>query len=215
MNLLELYAKLSLDTGEYDKGLDDSKSKAKSAGSFIASTLGKTAVTTAKTVAAAYGTIQAGIAVITKKSLDAYSSYEQLTGGVQTLFGAGGQSLKEYAKSIDSTVDNAKDKYKNLMSAQNAVMKAAEGAYKTAGMSANTYMETVTSFSASLIQGLSGDTEAAAKEADRAITDMSDNANKMGTNIQDIQNAYQGFAKQNYTMLDNLKLGRQCHCRAV
>lgn len=207
MNLLELYAKLSLDTGEYDKGLDDSKSKAKSAGSFIASTLGKAAVTTAKTVAAAYGTIQAGIAVITKKSLDAYSSYEQLTGGVQTLFGAGGASLEEYAKSIDSTVDDAKDKYKSLMSAQNAVMKAAAGAFKTAGMSANTYMETVTSFSASLIQGLGGDTEAAAKEADKAITDMSDNANKMGSNIQDIQNAYSGFAKQNYTMLDNLRIG--------
>lgn len=200
MNLLELYAKLSLDTGDYDKGLDDSKSKAKSAGSFIASTLGKAAATTTKTVAAAYGTVQAGITVLTKKSLDAYSSYEQLTGGVQTLFGAGGQNLKEYAKSIDTTVEKAKKKYKNLMSAQDAVMKSAAGAYKTAGMSANAYMETVTSFSASLIQGLGGDTKAAAKEADKAITDMSDNANKLGTNIQDIQNAYQGFAKQNYTI---------------
>ena len=208
MNLLELYAKLSLDTGEYDKGLDDSKSKAKSAGSFIASTLGKAAVTTAKTVAAAYGTVQAGIAVLTKKSLDAYSSYEQLTGGVQTLFGAGGASLEEYAKSLDTTVEKAKKKYKNLMDAQDAVMKSAAGAYKTAGMSANTYMETVTSFSASLIQGLGGDTKAAAKEADKAITDMADNANKMGTNIQDIQNAYSGFAKFNFTMLDNLnKMG--------
>ena len=83
----------------------------------------------------------------------------------------------------------------------------ANEAYKTAGLSANNYMETVTSFSASLIQSLGGDTEKAVKLADMAIIDMADNANKMGTDIQAIQNAYQGFAKQNYTMLDNLKLG--------
>ena len=83
-------------------------------------------------------------------------------------------------------------------------MNNAEQAFKTAGMSANQYMETVTSFSASLIQSLGGDTDAAAKKADVAITDMADNANKMGTSIEMLQNAYQGFAKQNYTMLDNL-----------
>ena len=86
-------------------------------------------------------------------------------------------------------------------------MDYANNAYKTAGLSANEYMNTVTSFSASLLQSLDGDTTAAAEKANVAITDMSDNANKMGTNMQDIQNAYQGFAKQNYTMLDNLKLG--------
>lgn len=82
-------------------------------------------------------------------------------------------------------------------------------AYKTAGLSANEYMETATSFSASLIQSVKGDTEKAAKLADQAIIDMSDNANKMGSSMESIQNAYQGFAKQNYTMLDNLKLGRK------
>lgn len=87
------------------------------------------------------------------------------------------------------------------------VLKYANNAYKTAGLSANEYMETVTSFSASLLQSLDGDTAKAAEKADLAITDMSDNANKMGTSMESIQTAYQGFAKQNYTMLDNLKLG--------
>lgn len=114
-----------------------------------------------------------------KKSIANYAEYEQLVGGVETLF-----------------KDSA-----------NQVQKYANKAFKTAGLSANDYMETVTSFSASLLQGLNGDTAKAAKTADLAITDMSDNANKMGTSMESIQNAYQGFAKQNYTMLDNLKLG--------
>ena len=92
-------------------------------------------------------------------------------------------------------------------------MEYAENAYKTAGLSANAYMETVTSFSASLLQSLGGDTAAAVEYADMAITDMSDNANKMGTSMEMIQNAYQGFAKGNMTMLDNLKLGRLHYCR--
>lgn len=127
--------------------------------------------------AAAAGLAAAGGLAV--KIVDSYADYEQLVGGVETLF-----------------KDNA-----------DAVKKYAADAYKTAGLSANAYMETVTSFSASLIQSLGGDTEKAVKYADMAITDMSDNANKMGTDMQSIQNAYQGFAKQNYTMLDNLKLG--------
>ena len=114
-----------------------------------------------------------------KAAIASYAEYEQLVGGVQTLF-------KGSAKEIENYANNA---------------------YKTAGMSANQYMDTVTSFSASLIQSLGGDTSKAAKTADMAITDMSDNANKMGTSMESIKNAYQGFAKQNYTMLDNLKLG--------
>ena len=115
-----------------------------------------------------------------KAALDAYAKFEQLEGGVQKIFGP---------------------------EAAEQVMANANNAYKTAGMSANQYMETVTNFSASLIQSMEGDTEAAAKVADMAIQDMSDNANTFGTNMQSIQDAYQGFAKQNYTMLDNLKLG--------
>lgn len=114
-----------------------------------------------------------------KQALESYSDYEQLSGGVETLFKDSSDVVKSYASN----------------------------AYKTAGMSANEYMETVTSFSASLLQSLNKDTAKSAEVADMAITDMSDNANKMGTSMESIQNAYQGFAKQNYTMLDNLKLG--------
>ena len=114
-----------------------------------------------------------------KQAVQSYAPYEQLVGGVDTLFGESSKKVQEYASN----------------------------AYKTSGMSANEYMETVTSFSASLISSLDGDTAKASEVANRAIIDMSDNANKMGTDISMIQNAYQGFAKQNYTMLDNLKLG--------
>ena len=142
-----------------------------------------------------------------KQAYESYSQYEQLVGGVDTLFGAGGKTLEEYAASVGQSVDQAKGKYDELTEASNMVQKNAANAFSTAGMSANQYMEQVTGFSATLIQGLNGDTKKAAKVADVAIRDMADNANKMGTSMTDIQNAYQGFAKDNYTMLDNLKLG--------
>lgn len=132
-----------------------------------------------KVLAGSVAGIAAGFGVMTKSALDSFASLEQNIGGVETLFKDSAQKV------IDS----------------------AENAYKTAGLSANAYMETVTSFSASLLQSLGKDTEKAADYADRAIIDMSDNANKMGTSMEMVQNAYQGFAKQNYTMLDNLKLG--------
>ena len=115
-----------------------------------------------------------------KSAVDNYANYEQLVGGVETLFGAGGQSLEEYAQKVGKTTQEAEAEYNKLMSAQADVMLNASKAYKTAGLSANDYMETVTGFSASLIQGLGGDTVKAAQMADLAITDMSDNANKMG-----------------------------------
>lgn len=142
-----------------------------------------------------------------KQSIESYAQYEQLVGGVETLFGAGGQSIEEYAKSVGKSVDDVKDEYNKLIKAQDAVIANSNNAYKTAGMSANEYIESVTAFSASLLQSLGGNTELAAEAANNAIIDMSDNANKLGTDISSIQNAYQGFAKQNYTMLDNLKLG--------
>lgn len=142
----------------------------------FASTLGSLA---AKAGAAFTGVAAAGVTALTKMSVSAYADYEQLVGGVETLF-------KDSASTVEAYAANA---------------------FQTAGLSANDYMETVTSFSASLLQGLGGDTAQAAEIANTAITDMADNANKMGTNMQSIQDAYQGFAKQNYTMLDNLKLG--------
>ena len=161
-------------------------------------------------MAAVTGAITAAtgaMAALGTKALEAYADYEQLTGGVATLFGAQDMSLEEYAQSVGKTVDAVKSEYDNLIAAQDSVMQNAAEAFRTAGMSANKYMDTVTSFSAALIASLDGDTAKAAQVADRAITDMADNANKMGSSMESIQNAYQGFAKQNYTMLDNLKLG--------
>lgn len=142
-----------------------------------------------------------------KKALDSYADYEQLIGGVQTLFGIGEVSVEEYAASVGKSVKDVQKKYDQMYEAQESVLNYADKAYETAGLSANEYMKTVTSFSASLIQSLKGNTLKAADYANRAIIDMSDNANKMGTDMALIQSAYQGFAKQNYTMLDNLKLG--------
>lgn len=147
------------------------------------------------------------LSAITAASVKEYANYEQLVGGVETLFGVGGDTLQEYAEKQGKSVDEIKDKFFELTTGQRIVLNNAEQAYKTAGLSANEYMETITGFSASLLQSLGGDTKKAAELGNQAVIDMSDNANKMGTDMSLIQNAYQGFAKQNYTMLDNLKLG--------
>ncbi len=167
MNLLDLFVKISVQD-EASENVETLSGKFKNG-----------LATAAKVGAAAVGAAATGIAVLTKNALNNYAEYEQLVGGVDTLFKDSSAKVQEYAAN----------------------------AYKTAGLSANEYMDTVTSFSASLLQSLGGDTAAAADMANVAITDMSDNANKMGTDMASIQNAYQGFAKQNYTMLDNLKLG--------
>lgn len=140
-------------------------------------------------------------------SLEQYAAYEQNVGGVQKLFGDMGQTLEEYAAANSTTTDAVAAEWQSLEDAQNLVLRNADEAYKTAGVSANTYMETVTSFSAALINSLGGDTQKAAEQAQVAMVAMSDNVNTFGTDMQDVQNAFQGFAKQNYTMLDNLKLG--------
>lgn len=191
-----------------DTELDSSGAKdgVKGLSSSIASSAGGAVKSIAKIGTAAVAAGATATAALVKSSVDAYASYEQLRGGIETLFGAGGQSAKEYAKSVGKSTDEAKKDYQQLMNAQNIALKNADKAYKTAGMSANDYMETVTSFAASLKQSTKNETEAA-KAADQIVVDMSDNANKMGTDMTMIQNAYNGFAKQNYTMLDNLKLG--------
>lgn len=172
MDLFDLAAKITLDSSEYEKGLNEASGKTKSFGDKLKGGL----ATAAKVGVTAIGAAATGLGILGKQALSAYADYEQLVGGVETLFKGSADTVQEYAAN----------------------------AYKTAGLSANEYMETVTSFSASLLQSLGGDTEAAAKVGDMAITDMADNANKMGTSIEAIQNAYQGFAKSNYTMLDNL-----------
>ena len=160
MNLFELFVKIGVNDQASDKL------------SELSSKLGNGLKTAAKIGTAAVGVAAAGITALTTAAVNNYAEYEQLVGGVETLFKTSSDKVMEYA----------------------------ENAYKTAGMSANEYMDTVTSFSASLLQSLDGDTAAAAEKANLAITDMSDNANKMGTSMESIQNAYQGFAKQNYTI---------------
>ena len=175
MNLLDLFVKISVDDGDVDKGFSETSSKAET----LAGKLKGGLATAAKIGGAAIAAAGAAAVAITKQAVENYGEYEQLVGGVETLFKSSADTVMQYAKN----------------------------AYQTAGMSANEYMTTVTAFSASLLQSMGGDTEAAAEKANLAITDMSDNANKMGSSMESIQNAYSGFAKQNYTMLDNLKLG--------
>lgn len=184
MDVFNLYAKLSLNTDDYEKSVEKAKGGASSLMDVFSGTLlGNVVSDGLRTVAngiTEIGRTAANMAVsIGKASLDSYADYEQLVGGVETLY-------KDSAGIIESY---AKDAYKNV------------------GLSANEYMETSTSFAAALVSSLGGDTNKAAEMANTAISDMSDNANKMGTNISSIQDAYNGFAKQNYTMLDNLKLG--------
>lgn len=169
-------------SGTGGSGLSGVTSDAEAAGKAIDELnqkIGKGFSAAVKIMTASWATATTALAAGTKKAVESFAQYEQLVGGVDTIFKESSQKVQKYA----------------------------EDAYKTAGMSANQYMETVTSFSMSLLQGLAGDTEKAADMADIAISDMSDNANKMGTAMESIEHAYQGFAKQNYTMLDNLKLG--------
>lgn len=185
---------------------DKLKSGIKSVSGALGTGIKKAASFAAKGV----GLAAAGVAALTGLSVKAYGDYEQLKGGVETLFGAGGLGIEDYAVSVGKTVDSIRGEYDGLIASQNSVLQNANNAYKTAGLSANDYMETVTSFSASLKQSFDQTPEgikAAGEAADKAIIAMADNANKMGTPMEAIQNAYQGFAKQNYTMLDNLKLG--------
>lgn len=165
---------------EMKKGFDDAGSGALKFGDILkANVLSEAIVSGIKKIGSVVKEVGSAFIKIGKQALDSYADYEQLVGGVETLF-------KDNASTVENYANNA---------------------YKTAGLSANEYMETVTAFSASLLQSLNGDTAKSAEVADMAITDMADNANKMGTSMDMIQNAYQGFAKQNYTMLDNLKLG--------
>ena len=165
---------------DMDDAMDGGAKKALSFGDVLKANLASEVIISGvKAMASAIKEVGAALVDLGKQSIQGFAEQEQLIGGLDTLFKESSAQVQQYANN----------------------------AYKTAGMSANQYMETVTSFSASLLQSLGGDTKAAAEKADQAITDMSDNINKMGSDAQSVQNAYQGFAKANYTMLDNLKLG--------
>lgn len=182
----EKYRELSVAISSSKKAIESMNNELKKTSSIDMSKIGSTlksvgtiASDVMKKVATVTTAVSGALTAVVGMGVKSYASYEQNIGGVETLF----------KDSADKVVENAKN------------------AYKTSGLSANEYMETVTSFSASLLQSLGGDTEKAASVADMALVDMADNANKFGTDMSSIQNAYQGFAKQNYTMLDNLKLG--------
>ena len=166
--LFDLQAVISLDSSKFEDGIANASKET----TKLAGILKNGLATAAKVGAAALAAAGTAVVALTKQAVESYAEYEQLIGGVETLFKESADVVAQYAAN----------------------------AYKTAGMSANEYMETVTSFSASLLQSLDGDTAAAAEYADRAITDMADNANKMGTSMEMIQNAYSGFAKQNFTI---------------
>lgn len=182
MELFKLFGSIAIKNQDANAAIDDTIRKAETSQgkmSSILSKVGGIAAQAGKVIAVGIGAGATALTALSKTAIDNYADYEQLVGGVDTLFGNSAKKVIAYA----------------------------DEAYKTAGLSANEYMETVTSFSASLLQSLGGDTEKASEKANQAVIDMSDNANKMGTDMEAIQNAYQGFAKQNYTMLDNLKLG--------
>ena len=193
---------------DMDGEMDDGAKKALSFGDVLKANLASDMIISGvKAMASAIKEVGAALVDLGKQSIEGYAQYEQLIGGVQTLFNKTDLSLEDYASSVGKSTSEVQAEWSQLTAGGRMVANNAEEAFRTVGLSANEYMETVTSFSASLIQSLGGDTKAAAAKADLAITDMSDNANKMGSDMQSIQNAYQGFAKQNYTMLDNLKLG--------
>lgn len=205
-DLFTLYGRIAINAEEANKKIDKV--------SFNASGLAKTfkniekkAVSVGKTVVKGATAGAAALGVLAKSSISAYADYEQMVGGVETLFGTNGKSLEQYAADSGKTVDQVSDKYNSLVNAQNIVFENAKKAYKNAGVSATQYMETATTMSASLISGLKGDTEKAAEYTDLAINDMADNYSKFGTDMQLIQNAYSGIARGEYSMLDNLKLG--------
>ncbi len=179
-------------------GVDDQASDKISS---ITSKLGNGLKTAAKVGTAAIGVASTAVVSLTKQATESYADYEQLVGGVETLLGRkGAKSLEEYAQMVGKSTKDVQKEYEALKASEIKAINNADKAYETAGMSANKYMETVTSFSASLLQSLDGDTQKAVDYADMAIRDMSDNANKMGTDMELIQNAYQGFAKGNFTI---------------
>lgn len=261
MNVFELAASITLDKSKYDQGLNEAKSSATSFGTIFGANLASDAVKKGfEFIANGTKTVASGIAGLVKQSTEAYSQNEQLTGGVEKLYGKStdlqksleqtgikwGNSfsdadsrMKEVGDTIAASI-TAGDKFsdtaemisvnydmsmadttkaikaveaalngtaKTSESASELVKKNAQNAFKTAGMSANDYMDMATQFSASLISSLNGDAHKAAEITDVAMKAMSDNVNVFGSNMTDVSNAFKGFSKENYTMLDNLKLG--------
>lgn len=198
MNLLDLFVKVGIDDQATDKisGITE--------GAIArASAMGNAMYDIAKGVA---GAAVDGIKAIGQGAVEGFAAYEQLTGGVAKLYGNAGQSIEQFAESAGKSVDEVSEAYQRNERAEALMAKNAEDAWRTVQMSANDYMETATSFSAALVSSLGGDTEKAAQQTQRAMQAISDNYNTFGSDIESVKNAFQGFAKQNYTMLDNLSI---------
>ena len=203
MDLLNLRALLTLDKSQYEKGLADAEGDASGFGSKFKGAMG----TAAKAGTAALAASATAVSLLGKSSISAYADTQQLVGGVQKLYGNMGLSVEKYAQTVGKSVDEVNSAWQRNEQAQNIVLENAKNAFQTAGLSYNQYMEQATSFSAALINSLDGDTVKAAQQTDVAMRAIADNYNTFGGDMENIQYAFQGFAKQNYTMLDNLKLG--------
>ena len=184
----EVLIKFKADDKEVDQATKSASSKLSSFASGAA-----------KAFAGATTVAVAAVSSMVKSAVSEFAEYEQALGGVQTLFGAGVDTVEEYAQKVGKSVKEVQKEYNELAAAEETVTVNAAQAYETAGLSMNEYMNTVNSFSAALKQSIK-DPVALAEAADEAVIDMADNANKMGTSMEAIQNAYQGFAKQNYTI---------------
>lgn len=194
--------------GNLTKIMDgEADSAGKSAGGKFGSAFGSVAKAGLAAVGAGLAAASAAVVKVAKDAVEGYADYEQLTGGIETLFGTAGKGIEEYAREQGLSIEKAVEGYTELLDVQEMVMSNAANAFKTAGMSANEYMDMAIQSGASMISSVGGDTAKAAEYMDLAITDMSDNVNKMGSSMESVQNAYRGFAKGNFTMLDNLALG--------
>lgn len=210
MDLMELVVKISAESSSFDSAIKSAEGSASSFHNTAISKIGGGLKAAAKIGVAAIGAAATAIGALTAKAVAGYSEYQQMEGGIKKLYGNMGMSLEEYAKSVGQSTDTVKSKWQSLEKAQNMVLQNASKAYATAGMSANQYMEAATSFSASLISSLGGDTVEAARLTDEAMKAMSDNWNTFGGDLNAIQGTFQSLARGNYAMLDNLKLGRLC-----
>ena len=210
MELFRLLGTIAVNNSDANQAIDETNNRANSAGGKISTAfqkIGDAAVKMGAATITAVGTVATGIGALAKKSVTAYADTEQLIGGVETLFGNTFSSMEEYAEKLGVPLEYAQQRWEVYVDRQSEVLENASNAYKTAGMSANEYMETVTGFAASLNASLGEYAHLSARYSNMIVTDMSDNANKMGTEIESIKNAYAGFSKGNFTMLDNLKLG--------
>lgn len=194
MEVLDLFVRIG--------AKDEASSEVESISQNIVGKLAGAAKTAAKALAGLWAVKK--VYDFGKAAYAAYAQFEQLEGGVAKLYGNAGQSIEEYAASVGKSVDQVTDEYARNERAQAIMMENAQKGWLTAGMDANSYMETATSFSAALINSLGGDTEKAAELTDRAMTAISDNYNTFGSDMESVKNAFMGFSKQNYTMLDNL-----------